>query len=212
MSIDLEYPYLDTEVDDDFLECYETKGVRRITELSRQVRTMLNYKTNIIRCRFRSNSINQCKLQDIKFHETKNKFETVALQFIKLLNKIKRDNGRDLDKEIQVLLYRASTEQESTSLSLLKQLKDLVFQLFMKIHYFSEQNLYDHPYFLNLLIKVARETCNSYKNMDHAFSEFYAELGQNYNNLEKDIESLVAEKDVIKVKKRKKQLNIGLIS
>lgn len=54
MSFDLENPYLDLEFDEVFLGCYETEGVRRITELSRQVRTMLNYRTNIVRYRFRS--------------------------------------------------------------------------------------------------------------------------------------------------------------
>jgi len=40
MSFDMENPYLDIEVDDLVLGLYETEGVRKITELSRQVRSL----------------------------------------------------------------------------------------------------------------------------------------------------------------------------
>jgi hypothetical protein len=191
---------------------YETEGVRRIAELSRQVRTMLNFKTNIIRLRFRSNSNNNQQFRDNKFHETKKEFETLSLRFIKLLNKIKGISNRDLDKEIQILLYQVTTKHDSESLSLLKELKDLSFQLFKKIHYFSELDLYDHPQFLKILIQFAIETCKTCKNMNHTFSEFFAELIENYYNLEKEITSLVMEKRNMKVEKKMKQLSGELIS
>ena len=90
MSFDLDNPYIDIEVDDLVLGLYETEGVRKITKLSRQVRSLLNLKTNTIRYRFRSNSNISAKLQDVKFYENKKQFESLALRFIKLLNKINR--------------------------------------------------------------------------------------------------------------------------
>jgi len=205
MSFDLDNSYLDIEVDDLDLGWYEIEGVRKITELSRQVRSLLSLKTNTIRYRFRSNSNISTKLQDIKFYENKKQFESLALRFIKLLNKINGISTRDLEEEIKIIFYQVTIKRNHLSISLLKELEDLTFQVFMKIHYFSEQDLYDHPSFLKTLIQIAIEACKTRKNMNFAFSEFYAELGENYHNLEKELISIVPEK-VIKKEKRKMKL------
>ena len=211
MSFDVDNSDLGLEVDDILLGWYETEGVRKITELSRQVRSLLNLKTNMIRYRFRSNFNISAKLQDIKFYENKKQFESLALRFIKLLNKINGISRRDIEEEIQILLYQITIKQNQISKSLLKELKDLTFQIFMKIHYFSEQDLYDHPLFLKFLIQLAIEACKTRKSMNHAFSEFYAELGENYHNLEKDLTSIVLEKRIKKVKREMKHLSEEMI-
>ena len=205
MSFDLDNPYLDFEVDDLVLGLYENEGVKKITELSRQVRSMLNLKINTIRYRFRSNSNIFTKLQDAKFYENKKQFESLALRFIKLLNKINGVSTRDLEEEIQILFYQVAIKRNQISRNLLKELEELTFQLFVKIHYFSEQDLYDNPSFLKTLIQIAKQACKTRKNMNHAFSEFYTELGENYHNLEKELISIVPEK-VIKKEKRKIKL------
>ena len=212
MSFDLDNSYLDNEVDDLVLGLYEIEGVRKINELSRQVRSLLSLKTNTIRYRFRSNSNISTKLQDIKFYENKKQFESLALRFIKLLNKINRISTRDLEEEIQFLFYQLTFKRNHLSKSLLKELEDLTFQVFMKIHYFSEQDLYNHPKFLKTLIQIAIEACKTRKNMNFAFSEFYAELGENYHNLEKELISIVPEKVIKKEKRKMKLLSEELIS
>lgn len=212
MSFDLDNSDLDLEVDDILLGWYETEGVRKITELSRQVRSLLNLKTNTIRYRFRSKSNISTKLQDTKFYENKKQFESLALRFIKLLNKINRISRKDLEEEIQILLYQVTIKRNQISKSLLKELEDLTLQLFMKIHYFSEQDLYDHPLFLRSLIQLAIEACKTSKIMNHASSGFYAELGENYHNLEKELTSIVPEKGIKKEKRKMKQLSEELIS
>lgn len=212
MSFDLDNSYLDIEVDKLVLGLYETEGERKITELSRQVRSLLSLKTNMIRYRFRSNSNISTKLQDIKFYENKKQFESLALRFIKLLNKINGISTRDLEEEIQILFYQVTIKRNHLSISLLKELEDLTFQVFMKIHYFSEQDLYDHPSFLKTLIQIAIEACKTRKNMNFAFSEFYAELGENYHNLEKELISIVPEKVIKKEKRKIKLLSEELIS
>jgi len=212
MSFDLDNPYLDVEVDDLVLGLYETEGVRRITELSRQVRTMLNLKTNTIRYRFSSNSNISTKFQSVEFYENKKQFESLALRFIKLLNKINGISKRDLEEEIQFLFYQVTIKRNHSSKFLLKELVDLTFHVFMKIHYFSEQDLYDHPSFLKTLIQIAIQACKTRKNMNKAFSEFYAELGENYHNLEKEFISIVPEKVIKNEKRKMKQLSEELIS
>ncbi len=212
MSFDLENPYIDPEFDNMFLGCYETEGVKKITELSRQVRTLLNFKTNIIRYRFRSNSNKLLKSQDIKFYENKKQFESLALRFIRLLNKIKGISIRPLEEEIQILFCKVTIKKDQISLSLLKELEVLTFQLFMKIHYFSELALYNHPQFLKSLIQIAIEVCKTRKNMNYALSEFFAELGVNYHNLEEELTSIVPENGIKREKRKNKQLSEELIS
>jgi len=212
MSFDLDNSDLGLEVDEILLGWYEAEGVRKITELSRQVRSLLNLKTNMIRYRFRSNSNISAKLQDIKFYKNKKQFESLALRFIKLLNKINRISRRALEEEIQILLYQITIKQNQISKSLMKELTDLTFQIFMKIHYFSEQDLYDHPLFLKSLIQLAIEACKACKNMNHTFSEFYGELGENYHNLEKDLTSLVPEIGSKNDKRKMKKHSEVLIS
>lgn len=212
MSFYLDNFDLDLEVDDIVLGWYETEGVRKITELSRQVRSLLNLKTNMIRYRFRSNSNISAKLQDIKFYENKKQFKSLTLRFIKHLNKINGISRRDLEEEIQILLYQVTIKRNQISKSLLQELEDLTLQLFMKIHFFSEQDLYDHPLFLKSLIQLAIEACKTRKIMNHASSGFYAELGENYHNLEKELTFLVPEKGIKKEKRKMKQLSEELIS
>ena len=155
MSFDLDNSYLDFEDYDIVPGLYEVEGVRKITELSRQVRSLLNLKTNTIRYRFRSNSNISAKLKDVKFYENKKQFESLALKFIKLLNKINGISRRDIEEEIQFLFYQINIKRNHSSKFLLKELEDLTFQIFMKIHYFSEQDLFDHPSFLKTLIQIA---------------------------------------------------------
>lgn len=212
MSFDLDNSYLDFEDYDIVPGLYEVEGVRKITELSRQVRSLLNLKTNTIRYRFRSNSNISAKLKDVKFYENKKQFESLALKFIKLLNKINGISRRDIEEEIQFLFYQINIKRNHSSKFLLKELEDLTFQIFMKIHYFSEQVLFDHPSFLKTLIQIAIQACKTRKNMNHAFSEFYAELGENYHNLEKEFISIVPEKVIKNEKRKMKQLSKELIS
>jgi len=212
MSFDLDNPYLDFEVNDLVYGLYETEGVRKITELSRQIRSLLNLKTNTILYRFCSNSNIYTKSKDVSFFENKKQFESLALKFIKLLNKINGISRRDIEEEIQNLFYQVAIKRNHLSRNLLKELEDLTFQVFMKIHYFSEQDLYEHPSFLKTLIQIAIEACKICKNMNHPFSEFYAELGANYHNLEKELASIIPEKGFTKENRKIKHFTEELIS
>ena len=81
--------YLDNENDDNFLNWYNIKSVQTISELSRQVRTLLNYRAAFIYQSFRSKSLNYTNSTNKKFQESKIKFESLALEFLKLLTNLK---------------------------------------------------------------------------------------------------------------------------
>lgn len=188
MNFDDEISYLEIEEDEIFLSWYEVEGVRTITELSRQIRTLLKYRAAIIQYRFRSNHINPITTPNIKFLETKNKFESLALKFIKLLRNIKGFTG-NLGGGYQYLLDRANSNK--TEKLLLKKLEEVTNHLFIQIHYLSEQKISEHPSFFKMIILLAQEVCETRKYMKTQFSDFYKELGKNYHNLEKELSILI---------------------
>jgi len=178
-----EDPYLELESEELFLEWYKIEGVRNITELSRQVRTLLNYKTETIKYRFRSNENTSINQTNTKFLNLKQKFESLTLKFIILLRGIK-ETARTLEEGIQSLLFHSEKSR-------LKMLEEITDQIFVQIHYFSEENLHDHPVFLRLLVKLTQEACLVKKCIITQSSKFFEELGKNYFNLEKELNILI---------------------
>lgn len=202
MTFDNEFPYLDYEFDDNFLGWYENEGLIQITEHSRQIRTLLKYKCATIRYFYRQNTEISINVQKSNFFETKNNFELLALQFIKLIKKVKVMTGT-LEEGIKIIQSNVVGRDKNAKAYLIE-LNNIVEKLYVKIHYFSEQDIHNFPRFLLILIRVAYEVCMVQKCLKRHFSEFYQELGANYFNLEKDllimIPSEVPQKNNIKNK------------
>lgn len=199
-----EDPYLELESEELFLEWYKIEGVRNITELSRQVRTLLNYKTETIKYRFRSNENTSINQTNTKLLNLKQKFESLALRFIILLRSIK-ETARTLEEGIQSLLFHSEKSR-------LKMLEEITDQIFVQIHYFSEENLHDHPVFLRLLVKLTQEACLVKKCIITQSSKFFEELVKNYFNLEKELNILIPYKKPEEKVMKEKQYNEVLTS
>ena len=199
-----EDPYLELESEELFLEWYKIEGVRNITELSRQVRTLLNYKTETIKYRFRSNENTSINQTNTKFLNLKQKFESLALRFIILLRSIK-ETARTLEEGIQSLLFHSEKSR-------LKMLEEITDQIFVQIHNFSEENLHDHPVFLRLLVKLTQEACLVKKCIITQSSKFFEELVKNYFNLEKELNILIPYKKPEEKIMKEKQHNEVLTS
>jgi hypothetical protein len=204
MNFHDEISYMNIEGDDIFLSWYEIEGVRTITELSRQIRTLLKYRAAIIQYRFRTDHINPITTPNIKFLEAKNKFESLALKFIKLLRKIKDFTG-NLGGGYQYLLDHASSNK--TENLLLKKLEDVTNHLFIQIHYFSEQKISEHPSFFKMIILLAQEVCETRISLKKQFFGFYEELGKNYHNLEKELSILILSGVQEKFDERKRKMS-----
>jgi len=202
MNFHNEISYLEFEEDEIFLSWYEVEGVRTITELSRQIRTLLKYKAAVIQYRFRSNHIFPITTPNIKFLETKNKFESLALSFIKFLRNIKDYTG-NIRGGYQYLLDHASSN--NTENLLLKKLEDVTNQLFIQIHYFSEQKISEHPSFFKIIVLLAQEVCETRKYLKKQFSGIYEELEKNYHNLEKELSILIPNRVQEKFNERKRK-------
>ena len=187
----------DSEYDGIFNDWYEIEDVRKIKELSRQLRTFFNYKTEVIRYRFRSTPNLAENDTNTKYYSRKQEIESLTREFIIVLKKLKK-NGQTLEQGIQSL-YFENNKLQISKLSVITE------KLSMLLHYFSEESLHIHPKFLKINVMLAQSICLVKKCVFVQFSEFFEELEINYNNLEVELEDLI-ETTPIKKKQSKKQL------
>jgi len=199
----IEDSYIGSEYDDIFKDWYEIEGARKIKELSRQLRTFFNYKTELIRYRFQSSPNFAENETNTKFYSRKQEIESLTREFIILLKKIKK-TGQTLEQGIQSLFF----DNNKTPLNKLSEITEKLSTL---IHYFSEESLYTHPKFLKFNVTLAQHLCLIKKCLNARFSEFFEELKINYTNLEVELEDLI-EFTPIKKKQSKKQLEERLTS
>ena len=193
----IEEQYIELEFDDIFNDWYEIEGVRKIKELSRQLRTFFNYKTEVIRYRFRSNLFPAKNCANTKFFSQKQKIESITYEYITMLKKLKK-NTQTLEQGIRSLFFGNNKIQ-------LKNLLEITEKLFMLLHYFSEESLHDHPKFLKFNITLAKNICLVKKCLYAQFNEFFEELEINYDNLEGELEDLIGT-TTFKKEQPKKQL------
>ena len=192
------------EYDDIFNDWYEIEGVRKIKELSRQLRTFFNYRTEVIRYRFRSTPILAENDTNTKYYSRKQKIESLTREFIILLKKLKK-NGQTLEQGIQALFF-------DNNKTLLNKLSEITEKLSTLLHYFSEESLHAHPKFLKFSVTLAQHLCLVKKCLNERFSEFFEELDINYYGLEGELDTLLEGQPSVKIKKPKKQLEERLTS
>jgi len=192
-----ELSYLDYD-DDLFPNWYNIECVKTISNLSRQIRTLLNYRAAIIYHRLCSNDVSYDNNAIVKLQGKKEKFESLALKFIKLLNKLK-DYGDVEDGYLYLLKFR----NESNS-SFLKDLMNLTNQIFTFIHYFSEDNKFLRIPFLKVVMKVAQEASKTQMYLKEQQYEFFKELSENYKSLENEI--AISNPDSVQLKPNKRKM------
>ena len=199
----IEDPYFESEIEELFNEWYEIEGVRKIKELSRQLRTFFNYKMEVVRYRFRSNLSPTENCTNTNDFDQKQKIESLTLEFITILKKMKKID-QTLEHAIRSLFFEDNKSQ-------LKKISELSEQLFILIHFFSEESLHSHPKFLRFIVILAQDICLVNKCLYVQLSEFFEELEINYNSLEGEL-NILLEKTPVEKKKLKKQLEERLTS
>ena len=200
----IEEPYIGSEYEDIFNDWYEIEGARKIQELSRQLRTFFNYKTEVIRYRFRpSPSLAEKDINTISYTQ-KQEIESLTRDFMSLLRKIKK-NGLSFEQGIQSLFF-------DNCKSPLNKLSENIKKLSMLLHYFSEGSLHNHPTFLKFIVVLAQNIFLVKKCLNAQFSEFYRELEINYKGLEGELELILENTPSVKIKIPKKQLEERITS
>ena len=197
MTYYIEDSYMESEFEETFNDRYEIEGVKRIKELSRQLRTFFNYKTEVIRYRFRSNRFSAKNCASTNFFSQKQKIVSFTYEYITILKKLKT-NTQTLEQGIRSLFFCNNKIR-------LKNLLEITEKLFILLHFFSEESLHDHPKFLKFNITLAKNISLVKKCLCAQFNKFFEELEINYNNLEGELEDLIGTTPVEK-EQPKKQL------
>ncbi len=192
-----ELSYLDYD-DDRFPNWYNIECVKTISDLSRQIRTILNYRAAIIYHRLCSNDVSYDNNAIVKLQGKKEEFEWLALKFLKLLNKLK-DYGDVEDGYLHLLKFRNKSNSY-----FLKDLMNLTNQIFTYIHYFSEDNKFLRIPFLKVVMKIAQEACKTQMYLKKQQFEFFKELSENYKSLENEI--TISNPDSLQQKTNKRKM------
>jgi len=208
MNFNFENPYIDYDSDDIPYSLYEIHGVNKIRELSRQLRTFLNYKTAMIQYRFRPKTATYPDRVEEKYKETERSLKQLALKFIKLLANI-RGNSFSYEIELERLVFNLAYDKIRKSL--LTELKDVTQKLFTTIHALSEQEIHLHPKFLKFIANLTQEACTVFKILNNWASRFYEELRVNYVQLHDELTLLIPEEHAeISTVRKHKSLEEGL--
>jgi len=194
----------ETDYEEIFNDWYEIEGVRKIKELSRQLRTFFNYRMEVIRYRFWTNPHLAENYRNNKFFSRKQELETLTHEFITMLKKLK-NSTQTLEEGIRSLLFNNNRTP-------INRLSEITEKISILIHYFSEENIHDHLSLLKFVVVLAKNICLVKKCLHIQFSEFYEELRINYHSLEGELESLLEKTPRVKIRKPKKQLEERLTS
>lgn len=198
---------LETDVTSDFLDWYSLEGSNRIFELSRQLRSFLNYKCEIMRIRFSKS--NRSELIDMK-NPIKIRERDLALlfsQYSTLLEKIGIVDGKIAEKIIE-LIEKVKYKSLEIDIKHFKEIKTLSKKIWNVLHILSELELHRHPRLLNVIIQIASLLCGSESVYFSPFSDFYHELKLNYLQLEGEISNLIPIVDEMRKGKKKKLVKI----
>lgn len=190
--------YLDEYIEDEILEWYSIEGVERIKELSRQVRTFLNYRTSIIYLRFSRSQ----KCDNVKHREIILKKEIAVNEATSHLLIILKDigvyNGNLINEKIQDLFEKIRCLPNNIDIKRLKSIKITNKKIWELIHILSELEIHHHPRLFNRIMNIACIICEIQSVMFYPFSDFYYELKSNYLLLAEEMSDLLNINSIIK--------------
>ncbi len=208
MNFNFNSQYIEFDSEDIPYSIYEIEGVSKITELSRQLRTFLNYKAATIHYRFQPKTVSCCYQTKKSISEIEVKLKKITSKFINLLIQIKGNSVSyeiELKKKILGLLVNEDNKNQ------IKDLRNLTKKLFMIIHLLSEQEIYIYPLLLKFILNLSQEACIVYKILNKWASGYYDELRLNYAQLFNELKELIQTNQTYKnYKKEHRDLEVRL--
>jgi len=199
---------LETEQSPEFLDWVSLEGSERINELSRQLRSFLNFKCEIIRMRFSKSSLLESNSKVFistinPLRELETDLAAKFSQYTKFLKNIGVVDGNIVEM-IKKLKDNVRTKSCEIDRNAIIQIRNLSKEIWIILHKLSELETHQHPRLLNVIIQIAGILCSSESLFFSPFSDFYLELKENYSQLEGEFTNLMNAKDGFKSKKTQK--------
>ncbi len=183
--------YLDENVDDQIIEWHSIEGAERIKELSRQLRTFLNYKASMIYLRFsRSQNCDVVKNRDIII-KNERELNANTSSLLAILKEIGVYNGNLIIDKIQDLFEKIRRLPNNIDIDRLKNIKAKNKNIWVLIHILSELEIHHHPRLLNRIMNISCIICEIQSVLFYPFSDFYYELKRNYLLLAEEMSALL---------------------
>ncbi|MBD3254151.1 MAG: hypothetical protein GF383_03620 [Candidatus Lokiarchaeota archaeon] len=205
MKCNSELPYIEFDTDETLPLWYNFNIQKKITELSRQVRTYLKCKESTILYRFRTNNSNYLVKNNEKLQKNINLFDRNASTFLRACRKI-NELGEDFENSLEFFIQKVNSVGDKDSRTLISELFQGTLDVMLIIHQLSEQELHHYPSHLKLVVELMRKVCVVLMYAKEWASEFYEELGKNYSQLKKEVRSLIPDRVLEKKEMRQKKL------
>jgi hypothetical protein len=183
-------PYLDFDENNIFHEWCSIEGSERLNELSRQLRTFINYKQSIIHLRFSKSQIYNSTTNNDLFFKQKKDLISLTTRFVGLLRIIGVVDGVITEKVLNVY-DKIKTTPNELEINRLEEIKSLNKEIWKIIHILSELEVHCHPLFLKKILSISCISCEVNIALFSPFSEFYSELKKNYLLLENELSSML---------------------
>jgi hypothetical protein len=204
------YKYLEYDEENEFIEWYSIEGAERISELSRQLRTFINFKKAIIHLRFsRSKNHNRMSKDDL-ITKYESNLITSTLRFITLLKMVGIDDGVIVEK-IRILINKLQKNPNKIEINQLKEINFLCNKIWKLLHILSELEINNHPQLISKAIKISSISCEVKNALFPLFSDFYSELKKNYLQLDNELSCLLRLKNKHYIKIKKKKIGVRVV-
>jgi hypothetical protein len=176
---------------------------KKITELSRQLKTYLNYRKSTILaiCRGTENSLDINNIKSIQKWELEI-YESYLI-YISFLNE---NIGSIVDIKIKVLLLakKAFSFPNSPEVTAFKNFLKCKIRLWELLHILSGLEIHTRPQSLKRILQILTNLCNDESKLNENIPEFYQQLRLNYRQLQQEYEQLL----LMKENKETKNINI----
>lgn len=172
-------PYLNYDDEEILHEWLSIEGAEKINELSRQLRTFLNFKTNLIYIRFSESTISAGYSKSFMFYKLKDKLINSMLELINLLNEIGIESN-NISEKIQNFIERSMINPQFSTLEIFKKIKALNHNIWNYIYALSELNIYQNPRFFENVLSTSFIICQVSAPLYFPFRNFYNELKIDY--------------------------------
>lgn len=204
-----ESPYLDLDDGDLLHEWYSIEGAERLNELSRQLRTFLNFKTSLIHLRF-SKSVMSANYSDIeKLNKRKNEIINSMLQLISLLKKTGTED-KNISEKIQEILDKSRLNPQNSDLNIIKEIKTLNHNIWNLVHILSELEIHKSPKFFETILNISSVLCQVSAPLFIPFKRFYNELRTDYHLLDDELMNILNIQNNHQLSPNKKKIGVKI--